>query len=307
MQVNSLIGKKIDQRQGFLEDGTRVPLSIIIVGENVVSQIKTIDHEGYQALQLGFGSTKKTNKPTNGHLKRAGLDTKKPRFFREVKVDDVADVTLGASIPVAEVFEPGDIVDVVGTSKGKGYAGVVKRHGFHGGPRTHGQSDRERAPGSSGQTTTPGRVYRGKRMAGRMGNERVTVKNLEILEVREDSILVKGLIPGSKGGIVVITKVGKKNKKFMPLWSDKPKTEETEKIPETTDVQTANETVTTPEEKVETPEEKIETAKDTVETAEEIVKTEGAVLAEDKKVEPTSEESKVVDSDEPKEEENASK
>lgn len=219
MQLSSLIGKKIDQTQGFLENGTRVPLSIISVGGNVVSQIKISDKEGYNAVQLGFGSFKKISKPMKGHIKRAGLKTS-PRFFREIRADEAPNLELGSSIAATEIFEPGDIVDITGTSKGKGYAGVVKRHGFAGGPRTHGQSDRERAPGSIGQTTTPGRVYKGKRMAGRMGNEKITIKNLEVLDVREDVVLVRGLIPGVKGAMVTIKKVGK-NKKFIPLWSDK--------------------------------------------------------------------------------------
>jgi large subunit ribosomal protein L3 len=248
MNAQSLIGKKIDQTQGFLEDGTRVPLSIISVAGNVVSQVKTADNEGYSALQIGFGIAKKSDKPTTGHLKKAGLK-ETPRFFREIRVDDVTGINPGTNITVAEVFEPGDLVDVVGTSKGKGYAGVVKRHGFHGGPKTHGQSDRHRAPGASGQGTTPGRVYRGKRMSGRMGNERVTVKNLEVLDVKEDIILVKGLIPGSKGAVVVVSKVGK-NKKFMPLWSEK-------KIEEAPVVETPEETVKEASQTVETPEETV--------------------------------------------------
>lgn len=219
MQISSLIGRKIDQTQGFLEDGRRVPLSIISVAGNVVTQIKTQDREGYNAIQLGFGSTKATTKPILGHIKKAGLE-KTPRFFREIRVHDPSQVSAGKTISVEEVFEAGDVIDVEGKSKGKGFAGVVKRHGFAGGPRTHGQSDRERAPGSIGQTTTPGRVYRGKRMAGRMGSDRVTIKNLEILGIEEDKIYVKGLIPGVRGGIVMITKVGK-NKKFVPLYSKK--------------------------------------------------------------------------------------
>ena len=215
--IHSMIGRKIDQTQGFLEDGTRVPLSVISVAGNVVTQIKTADHEGYNSIQLGFGTWKRPTKPMAGHIKKAGLQ-KMPRFFREIRVDEAPDQTLGSAILVSGVFEPGDVVDVTGTSKGKGYAGVVKLHGFHGGPKTHGQSDRHRAPGASGSGTTPGRVYRGKKMAGRMGNEQVTIKNLEILDVKEDTILVRGLIPGTKGSVIIITKVGK-NKKFKPLWS----------------------------------------------------------------------------------------
>jgi len=215
--IHSMIGRKIDQTQGFLEDGTRVPLSVISVAGNVVTQIKTADHEGYNSIQLGFGTWKRPTKPMAGHIKKAGLQ-KMPRFFREIRVDEAPDQTLGSAILVSGVFEPGDVVDVTGTSKGKGYAGVVKLHGFHGGPKTHGQSDRHRAPGASGSGTTPGRVYRGKKMSGRMGNEQVTIKNLEILDVKEDTILVRGLIPGTKGSVIIITKVGK-NKKFKPLWS----------------------------------------------------------------------------------------
>ena len=215
--IHSMIGRKIDQTQGFLEDGTRVPLSVISVAGNVVTQIKTADHEGYNSIQLGFGTWKRPTKPMAGHIKKAGLQ-KMPRFFREIRVDEAPDQTLGSAILVSGGFEPGGVVDVTGTSKGKGYAGVVKLHGFHGGPKTHGQSDRHRAPGASGSGTTPGRVYRGKKMSGRMGNEQVTIKNLEILDVKEDTILVRGLIPGTKGSVIIITKVGK-NKKFKPLWS----------------------------------------------------------------------------------------
>lgn len=218
MNVQSLIGRKVDQTQGFLENGTRVPLSVISVGGNVVSQVKTADHEGYNSIQLGFGNSKRHNKPMTGHIKRAGLKENMPRFFREIRVDEGSDLIVGAGVLPGEIFEPGDVVDVTGTSKGKGFAGVVKRYRFHGGPKTHGQSDRHRARGSSGSGTTPGRVYRGTKMAGRMGDAKVTVKNLEVLNIEGDTLFVKGLIPGAKGSIVVVRKVGK-NKKFMPLWA----------------------------------------------------------------------------------------
>jgi large subunit ribosomal protein L3 len=177
MNVPALFGTKVDQKQSFLEDGTRVPVSLISIRENVITQIKTVEKDGYMSLQLGQGSTTKAKNPINGMAKKAGL-TQTPRFLREIRVEDTADAVVGSSVKVEEVFEVGDIVNVAGTSKGKGYAGVVKRHGFHGGPKTHGQSDRHRAPGSIGQSATPGRVYKGKRMAGRMGNERVTVRTL---------------------------------------------------------------------------------------------------------------------------------
>jgi large subunit ribosomal protein L3 len=219
MQLSSLIGKKLYQKQGFLQDGTRVPLSGVRVFGNVIAQVKSADKEGYNAVQLGIETKKKPSKSLLNHSKKAGIDHT-PAFLREIRVDDVTDVTAGTEINPADIFAPGDIVDVTGISKGKGFAGGVKRWGFHGGPRTHGQSDRERAPGSIGQTTTPGRVYKGKRMAGRMGQETVTVKNLEVIEVTNDGVLlIRGLVPGSVNTIVVIKKMGT-NKKFVPLYKE---------------------------------------------------------------------------------------
>jgi large subunit ribosomal protein L3 len=219
MQLTSLIGKKIYQKQGFLQDGTRVPLSGVRVFGNVITQVKSADKEGYNAVQLGIETKKKARKSLVNHGKKAGLENT-PAFLREIRVDDIVDATAGTQINPADIFAPGDIVDATGISKGKGFAGGVKRYHFKGGPRTHGQSDRERAPGSIGQTTTPGRVYKGKRMAGRMGQETVTVKNLEVIEVTDDGILlIKGLVPGSVNSIVVIKKMGT-NKKFVPLYSE---------------------------------------------------------------------------------------
>lgn len=219
MQINSLIGKKTKQAQGFLQDGTRVPLTGVSVSGNFISQIKTSEKEGYNALQIGFGTKNKANKTLTGVTKKAGL-IKTPRFFREIKVDEIEGANLGSELNISEIFTPGDTVDVIGISKGKGWAGGVKRWGFKGGPRTHGQSDRERAPGSIGQTTTPGRVYKGKKMAGRMGHDKVTLKNLEIIEVTNDGmLLIKGLVPGSLNSILTVKKVGK-NKKFVPLYKE---------------------------------------------------------------------------------------
>lgn len=216
--MNGLIGKKQDQTQGFLQDGARVPLTVISAMENWVTQIKTQDKEGYSSIKLGFDIKKKPSKRELGQGKKAGLQ-QTPRFFREIK-GDIEGVQLGSRVSPSDVFKPGDLVDVMGMSKGKGFAGVVKRHHFKGGPRTHGQSDRERAPGSIGQTTTPGHVYRGKRMAGHMGHENVTVKNLEVIEITNDgAILIKGLVPGAKNSIVVVKKVGE-NKKFIPLYKE---------------------------------------------------------------------------------------
>ncbi len=205
----------MDQTQGFLENGRRIPLSMISISGNVVTQIKTPEKDKYSAVQVGFGDKKKVTKAIAGHSKKAGLD-KTPRFFREVRVEDTASFELGKEVNVEEVLEIGDVINVTGTSKGKGYAGVVKRHHFRGGPRTHGQSDRERAPGSSGQTTTPGRVYKGKRMSGRMGTETVTIQNLIVLDIKDGVLYVKGLIPGIKGALVVVSKA-KDNKETKAL------------------------------------------------------------------------------------------
>lgn len=216
--VTGLIAKKLDQTQGWLLDGTRVPITRLLLTPNIVTQVKITDKDGYSAVQLGFGIRKHTNKPLNGHFKKAGLK-QTPRFLREIRVESLENILPSAEIKAVDVFEPGDTVDITGVSKGKGFAGVVKRHHFAGGPRTHGQSDRERAPGSIGQSTTPGRVYKGKRMAGRMGNERVTTKNLEVLDIVNNEVYIKGLVPGPRGGIVILKKVGKA-KKFVSLFKE---------------------------------------------------------------------------------------
>lgn len=219
MQISSLIGRKINQTQGFLQNGKRVPLTAVNVMGNVITQIKTEDKEGYSALQIGLDFKNKSSKRDIERAKKAGLE-KAPRFFKEIKVETTEGVELGSQIDVATVFAPGDIVDITGTSKGKGWAGGVKRYGFKGGPRTHGQSDRERAPGSIGQTTTPGRVYKGKKMAGRMGTDTVTVKNLEVIEITPDGVLlIKGLVPGNFNGYLTVKKVGE-NKKFVSLYKE---------------------------------------------------------------------------------------
>lgn len=285
MNLTGLIGKKIDQTQGFLEDGTRVPISIVSVAGNRVAHIKTQEKEGYAAVQLGFGQSKKPTKAIAGHSKKAGMDNT-PRIFREIRVDEPIDVEASAEIVVTEIFKPGDILDVSGVSKGKGYAGVVKRHHFRGGPRTHGQSDRERAPGSIGQSTTPGRVYKGKKMSGRMGSENVTVKNLQILDVTDEQILIKGLIPGPRGSIVVLTKKGE-NKNPSRLWRSEPSLPTEGKKFDEDQV----EEVTTAEEEIKTAEESVETSEETVETSEEVtdvsetVETPTEEVSEEKKEE----------------------
>jgi large subunit ribosomal protein L3 len=201
--ISSLLGTKIKQTQEFTADGKRIPVTFVQAGPCFITGI-----DGKNRIQLGIGLKKNITKATEGHLKKAGL-TQKLRFLRTIPVQTATDdLKVGQEIKASEVFVEGENVRVTGTSKGKGFAGVVKRHGFHGGPRTHGQSDRERAPGSIGQTTTPGRVYRGKRMAGRMGSDTVTLKGLKIVSVEAETniVKVKGLIPGGVGSLVIITK-----------------------------------------------------------------------------------------------------
>lgn len=208
--INSILGIKIGQTQKFTEDGKRIPVTKIQAGPCVVVQVKGKEKDGYSAVQLGLSEKREkvTKKPVLGHIKKAGI-TKVPRFLREVCVEEKTELQPGQEIKVEEVIKIGDKVDVIGTSKGKGFAGVVKRWGFAGGPRTHGQSDRERAPGSIGATTTPGRVLKGKKMAGRMGGARITVKNLQVVDVDSENNLltVKGLVPGNKGGLLIVSKV----------------------------------------------------------------------------------------------------
>ncbi len=220
--MHAFIGKKEEQSQVFLEDGTRIPVTRIFAPNLPIVSIKTQEADGYASMQLGFGTRKHPNKALQGHIRGAKLE-KAPRFLREVPIDGDPKQP-GEIVKASDMFKPGDIVDVVGVSKGKGFAGVVKRHHFKGGPRTHGQSDRERAPGSIGQTTTPGRVYKGKRMAGRMGHEQVTVKNLKVVDINDEMILVKGLIPGGKNTLVMVKKVGE-DKKFVPIYKEEMKEE----------------------------------------------------------------------------------
>ncbi len=217
-----LIGEKKSQSQSFLEDGTRIPVTQVYLPSNLVVSIKSQEKDKYWAVQLGLGTKKKANRSLLGHAKKANLQTA-PKVLREVRLIDNELENMpkvGDTLRPSDVFKPGDIVDVIGISKGKGFAGVVKRHHFKGGPRTHGQSDRERAPGSIGQTTTPGRVYKGKRMAGRMGHEKVTIKNLLVLDVIDEGLLIKGLVPGARNGLLMIEKVGQA-KNFIPLYVDK--------------------------------------------------------------------------------------
>jgi large subunit ribosomal protein L3 len=260
--MQGLIGTKSYQTQAFLQDGTRVPLTAVVASGARVAQVKSADKDGYNSIQVALDIKKKANKAIAGHVKKAGLE-KTPRFFAEIRSDEPIELALGSEIQASSVFKPGDIIDVTGISKGKGFAGVVKRHHFKGGPRTHGQSDRERAPGSIGQTTTPGRVYRGKRMAGRMGHEQATVKNLMVLDVTADGvILIRGLVPGPLNNLVVVKKVGE-SKKFVPLHKEEEQVQEqlAEEAVEK-EVETAEVTVQTPVEEVK--------AAENVETSEQV-------------------------------------
>jgi large subunit ribosomal protein L3 len=204
--MSALLATKGAQTQTFTEDGKRIPVTVVSAGPCWVTQIT--DGGSYTRLQLAMGTAKHITKAQEGHIKKAGLTTK-PRFLREVRMKALPEgMHVGSEVRVADVFAVGDRVRVTGTSKGKGFAGAVKRHGFRGGPRTHGQSDRERAPGSIGSTTTPGRVFRGQRMAGRMGNDRVTVKGLQIvaIDATKNTLKIKGLVPGSHGGLLIVQK-----------------------------------------------------------------------------------------------------
>ena len=203
--LKGLIGKKVGMTQIFDETGVALPVTIIEAGPCYVTQVRRPDLDGYAAVQLGFEETKPKRLPAGqlGHLKR--YDLPPLRFLREFRSKD-PDVQEGDKLTVETEFEIDEYVDVIGTSKGKGFAGAVKRYHFSGGPKTHGQSDRQRAPGSRGSGTTPGRVYKGARSPGHMGHERVTAQNLKVVLVDGERNLlgVRGAVPGPKGGIVMI-------------------------------------------------------------------------------------------------------
>jgi large subunit ribosomal protein L3 len=199
--IDGLLGRKLGMVQAFDKEGRLRGATVIEAGPCLVTQIRTVDRDGYAAVQLGFGGAKRTNKPMRGHLKQQG----DLRFLREFRVDNPTEHRVGERVG-AELFEEGDRVDVTGISKGRGFAGGVKRYGFRGGPRTHGQSDRHRAPGAIGAGNTPGRTFKGMRMAGHMGAERVTVRGLEVLQSdpARGLILVAGGVPGAPNGLVQI-------------------------------------------------------------------------------------------------------
>lgn len=205
--IQGLIGRKLGMTQIFDESGVVYPVTVIECGPNVVTQVKSTDTDGYEAIQLGFGIDKRLNKPEQGHRKASGYMS---RTLREVKADDVSQYEVGQVLK-ADTFTIGELVDITGTSKGRGFQGGVKRHGFSGGSKTHGQSDRWRAPGSIGSSATPGRVFKGLRMAGHMGVDRVTVQNLKVMRVDVDRniLLVQGSVPGPNNGTVIIRRAVK--------------------------------------------------------------------------------------------------
>ncbi|MEN9327526.1 MAG: hypothetical protein RI947_334 [Candidatus Parcubacteria bacterium] len=215
-----ILATKSKQSQMFDDKGIRIPTTYLLTSPCYLIDIKMPENDGYFAVKLGFGITKNARKSVQGQILKAGIETPL-RFLREIRLDgyevqtieeegkkgisiNESKIFIGDEIKPSQIFKPGELVDVSGTSKGKGFQGVVKRHNFRGGPKTHGQSDRLRAPGSMGQTTTPGRIYKGKRMAGRMGNDRVTIQNLPIVQVDDTGMLVKGLVPGATTGLLEV-------------------------------------------------------------------------------------------------------
>ena len=205
--IPGIIGKKIGISQIFDANGKAEAVTVIEAGPCTITQIKTAAKEGYEALQLGFGNAKKLTKAEQGHLKELG----KLKELKEFRVESTAEAKVGDKVDVS-LLKTGDFVNVIGVSKGKGFAGVVKRHGFHGGPKTHGQTDRERGPGAIGATTSPGRVLKGMRMAGHMGHEQVTVKGLKVYKTdpEHNLLLVQGAVPGVKNGLLLISKATKR-------------------------------------------------------------------------------------------------
>ncbi|UCG13043.1 MAG: 50S ribosomal protein L3 [Deltaproteobacteria bacterium] len=207
--VNALIGKKLGTSQLFSPEGDVTPVTVIQAGPCTITQIKSLESDGYYAVQLGFGEKRpeRSNKPLLGHFKNSG---KGPfAVLREVRVPDVNDFELGQEIG-ADIFQVGELVHVVGTSKGKGFAGTIKRWNFSRGPMSHGSMNK-RPPGSIGCSASPARVIKGRKMPGQMGNRRVTVKGLKVVDIRPDEnlILIKGAVPGGRNGMVVIKKSGK--------------------------------------------------------------------------------------------------
>jgi large subunit ribosomal protein L3 len=204
-QIKGVLGTKLGMTQVFDDDGKMVPVTVLAAGPCVVTAVRTPDSDGYSAVQLGYGEIdpRRVNKPEAGHFMRAGVTPR--RYLVELRTDDASDYTLGQEV-TAETFESGQLVDVTARSKGKGFAGVMKRHGFKGLGASHGTQRKHRAPGSIGGCATPGRVFKGVRMAGRMGGVRTTAPNLTLHRVDADRglLLIKGAVPGPSGGLVLV-------------------------------------------------------------------------------------------------------
>jgi len=202
-----LIGRKVGMTQVFQDDGTMVAVSVLNIEPNTVTRLRTTDRDGYTAVQLGTETSKKLSKPEAGQLKDLPKAAQSIKTIREFRVDSVDEYELGQTVTLVDLFTAGDEVDVSGVSKGKGFAGHIKRHNFHRGPKTHG-SDHHREPGSIGPGTTPGRVYRGMKMAGHMGDETVTIKKVRVVRTDPDRnlLLVKGSLPGARGSLILVKK-----------------------------------------------------------------------------------------------------
>jgi len=209
--TEGIVGKKLGMTQVYGKGGKTEAITAIQAGPCTVTQVKTVEKDGYSAAKLGYGEVKQRKAGKKGQGKEK--EPVKFKYMREFRLDNGPKMEAGQKIDVS-LFKAGDAIDVIGISKGKGFAGGVKRYHFHGGPKTHGQSDRWRAPGSVGSNTSPGRVYKGLRMAGHMGSDRVTISNLEVLEadVARNLLLVKGAVPGSTNGLLLIQKA-KRGKK----------------------------------------------------------------------------------------------
>jgi len=206
--IQAIVSRKIGMSQVMQADGSVVPVTVLEAGPCTVTQIKSKEKDGYQSVQLGFGSVKRVPQAKQGHLKASGGLFS---HLREVPAEKLEGLTVGQTLGPS-IFAAGDLVNVVGITKGRGYQGGVKLHGFKGGPRTHGQSDRLRGPGSVGSGTRPGRVWKGKKMAGHMGSDRVTIKNLEVVRVDQDKniLVLKGGVPGSPKDVLMVYRTGKK-------------------------------------------------------------------------------------------------
>ena len=208
--VKGILGEKLGMTQVWDENNKVVPVTVIKAGPCVVTQVRTAEKDGYSAIQLGFGAIdpRKVNKPDAGHFAKASVTPR--RYITELRTSNAGEYTLGQEL-TAETFQAGEIVDVTGTSKGKGFAGVMKRHGFHGLRASHGVKRKHRSPGSIGACATPGRGFKGIRMAGRMGNDRITTQNLKVQSVDAENglLLIKGSVPGPQGALVLVRSAAK--------------------------------------------------------------------------------------------------